>query len=693
MDALTEAIGRLLKRQDRSEGRLDRIEQALGIARPAPTPREAPYSQASAASATKPAPPPPPPPAVAARPIVAAERPRREATASIETRMGLTWINRIGALTLFLGAAFFFKYAVDNQWIGPWARVLLGIAIGLSLAASADRLWRGGHRVYAQGLCGAGAAILYLAFYAAFGFYQLLPREAAFGLMLATTIAIGILSLRYNALAIAALGLLGGYATPILLSTGQDQPWFFFSYLLLLNAAALGWAELREWRHLEPLAFGSTLILYAAWFHQHFLPEKRLVATSFALAYYALFAAAPSPWLLPASQLLAGLALVTLWAPPHVTYLPLALALSAAGLAIGEYRRRPKSPLMPFAGFWFFYASWHLAWSQSRPVGQVLLFLTGAFLLFLSRLPWQMWIGRVVNQGSLVLLAVNAAVYFTAGYSLLEPEYSDYRGRFAIALAAVHALLGLRLWSERGSEPRGAKPARLCFGIALCFLILAAPLQFSGYRITMAWALEAAALAWIGSSASESRLVRVALVIYALVLGRLFLIDSWMYLSAAAYEGLWNLRFLTFLVAVASFWAAAWWTRAGRAALAPYVAGHAALLWALVLEVVGWVSRNSAARNVASVSGMSVSILMALYGLALVAAGLFTWFAVNRILGLGLIGLVVLKLYLSDVWLLAHVYRIVAFSALGALLLTTSYLYSHHRARIESWWSSEQDHQ
>ena len=50
-----------------------------------------------------------------------------------------------------------------------------------------------------------------------------------------------------------------------------------------------------------------------------------------------------------------------------------------------------------------------------------------------------------------------------------------------------------------------------------------------------------------------------------------------------------------------------------------------------------------------------------------------------------MIALVMLKLYLSDVWLLARVYRIAAFSVLGVLLLLTSYLYSRHRARIESW--------
>ena len=62
---------------------------------------------------------------------------------------------------------------------------------------------------------------------------------------------------------------------------------------------------------------------------------------------------------------------------------------------------------------------------------------------------------------------------------------------------------------------------------------------------------------------------------------------------------------------------------------------------------------------------------------------------INRVLGLGLIGLVVAKLYLYDVWLLVRIYRIAAFAVLGALLLITSYLYSRYKEKIETWWKDD----
>jgi uncharacterized membrane protein len=80
---------------------------------------------------------------------------------------------------------------------------------------------------------------------------------------------------------------------------------------------------------------------------------------------------------------------------------------------------------------------------------------------------------------------------------------------------------------------------------------------------------------------------------------------------------------------------------------------------------------------------VSISILMALYAVMLVILGVATRTSINRVLGLLLMTLVVIKLYLSDVWELGFVFRIVAFGGLGVLLLSMSYLYSRFRPMIE----------
>jgi uncharacterized membrane protein len=165
------------------------------------------------------------------------------------------------------------------------------------------------------------------------------------------------------------------------------------------------------------------------------------------------------------------------------------------------------------------------------------------------------------------------------------------------------------------------------------------------------------------------------------------MIDAWMYDSGADYPLLGNARFLIFVVAAAAAWAASFWVRSGVPAAIFYLGGHYVMLWALILEALAWTARSIAPENLRSAQSAAVSILIACYAVLLVGAGVLYRSVMNRVVGLGLIGVVAAKLYLYDVWLLVRIYRIAAFSALGALLLLTSYVYSRNRASIESWWN------
>jgi len=113
------------------------------------------------------------------------------------------------------------------------------------------------------------------------------------------------------------------------------------------------------------------------------------------------------------------------------------------------------------------------------------------------------------------------------------------------------------------------------------------------------------------------------------------------------------------------------------------------MLWNLGMEVVGWAERNTAPADVLNVETMAISILMALYALMLVILGVATRTVINRVLGLGLMGTVVVKLYLSDIWELSRIFRITAFLALGVVLLLVSYLYSRFKPAIERLWKDD----
>jgi uncharacterized membrane protein len=182
-------------------------------------------------------------------------------------------------------------------------------------------------------------------------------------------------------------------------------------------------------------------------------------------------------------------------------------------------------------------------------------------------------------------------------------------------------------------------------------------------------------LAWIGVRLHEVWPERAAVGIFALVLIRLLAFDSQMFPHEGAYPMLLNARMWTYVASAAAFWAAAWWTRRGGIALFEYVAGHVILLGGLAQEAIGWAARNAAPANFVSSASTAVSTVAAVYAVAMVAAGAMRQHSLTRVMGIGLIGIVVVKLYLYDVWLLGPFYRMAAFAILGVLLLAASFFY------------------
>ncbi len=213
------------------------------------TPVAATPASVSMPAATPATPPPLPARATAAPPPLPAEvtpvpRPARAATESLEQAIGTRWLVRVGAFAVFVGIAFLLKYSFDQGWLGPLPRVLGGAAVGLAMWGLAWH-WRTRYPALAHGVFAAGSGLLYLVSWAAYGLYDLLAYETAFGAMLAVTAATLTFAHRLVALPPAVLGLCGGYLTPILLGGEGRPPGALLGYAGLLSVAAL-WLR---WRH------------------------------------------------------------------------------------------------------------------------------------------------------------------------------------------------------------------------------------------------------------------------------------------------------------------------------------------------------------------------------------------------------------------------------------------------------------
>jgi len=203
---------------------------------------------------------------------------------NLEENIGGKWFARIGITALVLGVSFLLKYAFDNNWIGETGRVLIGIMIGLFLLALGEKYIRK-YFGYGQIITGGGIAILYLSIFAAFDFYSLVgPIVSFFGMILVTATGI-ILSLRYNAISLMIVSILGGFATPLLISTGQNNQFSLFFYILILDVAVLVISFFRKWRELNFVGFIGTGILFFVWV-VNFYTQAQLGSTMFFLTLF-----------------------------------------------------------------------------------------------------------------------------------------------------------------------------------------------------------------------------------------------------------------------------------------------------------------------------------------------------------------------------------------------------------------------
>ena len=219
-------------------------------------------------------------------------RPEAKPTAKprdLEQLIGGTVFNWVAILAVVFGVAFALKYAFDKDWISPSVRVALGALVGMGLLVVAERLRRKGLRPYAYVLSGGGVLILYLSIYAAYEFYRLLAQPVAFLLMTAVTAVAVLLAVRLNALPVAVLGLVGGFLTPVLLATGQDNQVALFTYISLLDAGVLAVAYFKRWRVLDFLSFAATTLMTLGWAFEYYEDSKLWTTLLFVSLFFVVY--------------------------------------------------------------------------------------------------------------------------------------------------------------------------------------------------------------------------------------------------------------------------------------------------------------------------------------------------------------------------------------------------------------------
>jgi uncharacterized membrane protein len=207
----------------------------------------------------------------------------------LEARIGSQWLNRIGIAALLIGVSYFLKYAFESNWIGPAAQILIGLIAGAAVVVWSEWFRIRGYQAFSYSLKAVGIGALFLSLWAAFQVYSLISVGVAFAAMVVVTAVTAGLAVSQNAEILAALALAGGFATPVLISTGQNHEVALFSYLALLDVTTVAMMFPLSWRRLLLLSFAGTVALYFAWYAEFYSGRQFAPTFAFATLFFAIF--------------------------------------------------------------------------------------------------------------------------------------------------------------------------------------------------------------------------------------------------------------------------------------------------------------------------------------------------------------------------------------------------------------------
>ena len=211
----------------------------------------------------------------------------------LESTIGGYWLNRIGIVAVLIGVSYFLKYAFENEWVGPAGRVLIGLVAGLGVVCWSERIRRSGYAIFSYSMKAVGIGVLYLSLWASEQVYHLIPNTLAFIAMASVTAATVALALWQDAEVIAAFAAVGGFITPIALSTGQNNAISLFTYVAILDVGALVLSRYRPWIRVLVGSYIGTLILYSAWHSRFYSEDQFWTAFISVSAVFTAFAVTP----------------------------------------------------------------------------------------------------------------------------------------------------------------------------------------------------------------------------------------------------------------------------------------------------------------------------------------------------------------------------------------------------------------
>jgi uncharacterized membrane protein len=373
------------------------------------------------------------------------------------------------------------------------------------------------------------------------------------------------------------------------------------------------------------------------------------------------------------------------------------LLIGAAALFI-RWRRNWQTLLpLAFGGTHLYFWQWYDQFYRSYWfLGSTLFFATLIFLLFAVIPAARALLCKALGTWDVLLVLANAFAYIAILYTLLWSNYRWPLTLLFLVLAIAHEAIALLLPHPDADD--AVLPRYLYTGLAVTCLTFTIPTKLEHNNMTLALAVEGAALAWTGFRFLGNLLRPFGYFLLTLAALHLFVEPP------AAGTFLFNERFGTYFVLVAGLCFCLWGSSTdnvssrahhpgissrggarsdGARAEAGFltVAVNFFALLALTQEFWDFFGGGPRSPNNWLAQHLSVSVLWTVYAGFLLLLGMMRQLPILRWQALFLLGIVVVKVFFYDLSFLDRAYRILSFFVLGSALLAVSFFYQRKFAR------------
>ncbi len=646
---------------------------------------------------------------------------------SLEYAVATTWLTRGAIIIILASVAFGINYSIKNGLIGPYGRVAMSFAAGLFMTCWGLYLAKGKYRPAAQGLMGGGLAALYFSSFASSMIYHLIEPVYAFGLMGLVTAGCCVLAISVDSLLIALIGTLGGYLTPVLLSTGDKNLPGLFAYMAMLGVGLLFVARKRDWKLLNALSLLFTYGLYFAALWKFY--DKALdypVAVGFGAAFFLIFSLSPLLYNLTHKRVSTALELILMllnsvafFVAAHMLTVALhpveyasivSLSLAAYNILFAFLIARNGSEdkalfcmLYAFASFFVAFtvplllgAQWiGAAWSlQALCMLWLAKRLGGKFLPFLAYLLYCVAGARLL----FFELPGDFSSMDKAKYLAEIPERLGSFGSFIGSLAGAWLLLRN---GKAGEAPKASQDEESLsipsFFMIVSIVALLVYLHFELHSLAVAlmpelnapllsaiWtvALLVSLYQWLKSGSKIA--FGFSLLFGAGLMAKLFLFDlaAFGFSERLVFDGsILEMRALDFLPAIGALFAgfAIFRSKGPSSNAGLFATGFLIALFSyLTLEI-----KTLTQLYAIGFSSGAVSVFWGVFALGMLFAGIRRKTAALRLAGLILFLVTGVKIFMLDLASLSQLARIAAFFALGVATLAGAFIYMRFRSVFE----------